>query len=305
MAQKTVIMIAGPTAVGKTAVGIAVARHFGTEIISADSRQCYRELSIGVARPSADELTAVPHHFIASHSIQEPVTAATFEAYALDHAAALFERHDTVVMVGGTGLYLTAFAEGLDEIPAIPADLRLSTRMQYETRGLGWLQEEVRAADPLYFSRGEIQNPHRLLRALEVVRATGRSIVSFRTERSAERPFRIARIALELPRPLLYERINARVDAMMESGLLAEVEGLQQQRHLPALRTVGYSELFDHLDGTVTLAEAVERIKTNTRRYAKRQLTWFRKDDAFTWLAPDDESAIIAAAERDVRRPAD
>jgi tRNA dimethylallyltransferase len=292
MAQKTVIMIAGPTAVGKTAIAIEVARQSGAEIISADSRQCYRELRIGVARPSEEELAAVPHHFIASHSIYDSVTAATFEAYALDRAAALFEKGDTVVITGGTGLYLKAFAEGLDSIPEIPADVRTAIRAGYEENGLTWLQDEVRTADPLFFSTGEVANPHRLMRALEVVRATGESIGSFRTGERAGRPFAMIGIALDLPREQLYERINTRVDIMMQNGLLAEVAALTNVRHLGALRTVGYAELFDHLDGKATLVDAVERIKTNTRRYAKRQLTWFRKQPLFVPFSPNDRVGI-------------
>ncbi|HEY1020710.1 MAG TPA: tRNA (adenosine(37)-N6)-dimethylallyltransferase MiaA [Flavisolibacter sp.] len=292
ISKKKVIIIAGPTAVGKTAVGIAVAKHFGTEIISADSRQCYREMAIGVARPSKAELAEVPHHFIASHSIHEKLTAATFEAYALEKASEIFNRADDLVMVGGTGLYIKAFTDGMDAIPAVPADVHDRVLEGYRQNGLSWLQEKVQILDPQFFRQGEILNPQRLMRALEVVETTGKSILSFRTGEKKERPFAVIKIALELPREQLYQRINHRVDNMMEQGLLNEVRSLQPFHHLNALQTVGYKELFDHLAGKYSLAEAVEAIKRNTRHYAKRQLTWFRKDNEYRWLPPDATEVI-------------
>lgn len=290
----SVLVIAGPTAVGKTAVAIEVARHFGTEIISADSRQCYRELSVGVARPDKEELAKVPHHFIASHSIQQEVTAAGFADYAMEVAHRLFKQHDQVVMAGGTGLYIRAFCEGLDDIPDVSAELREQIQDMYVKNGLGWLQAEVAAKDPLFYQKGEILNPQRLMRALEVVEATGQSILSFHTGQQQERPFRSIRIALELPREELYERINRRVDKMMEAGLLEEVRSLYTYRSLNALQTVGYAELFSYLDGTHTLERAVELIKQNTRRYAKRQLTWLRRMTDLQWFHPADTNGIIA-----------
>lgn len=289
-----VLVIAGPTAVGKTAVAIDVARHFGTEIISADSRQCYHELNVGVARPDADELQQVRHHFIASHSIQQEVTAAGFADYAMDVAHHLFQQHDQVVLAGGTGLYIRAFCEGLDDIPDVPAELREQIQEEYAQKGLSWLQAEVAAKDPLFYQKGEMQNPQRLMRALEVTAATGQSILSFHTGQQQERPFRSIRIALELPREELYERINLRVDKMMEAGLLEEVRSLYPYRTLNALQTVGYTELFAYLDGTHSLERAVELIKQNTRRYAKRQLTWLRRMTDLQWFHPADTTGIIS-----------
>ncbi len=290
--SKTIIIIAGPTAVGKTSVAINVAKHFGTEIISADSRQCYKELSIGVARPSTYELAAVPHHFIASHSIQQKVTAATFEEYALQKAMELFQMHDRVVMVGGTGLYIKAFAEGLDAIPKVPEDLHKQVVSGYEENGTVWLQDQIKSLDPLFWQSGEIQNPQRLMRALEVVKATGGSIINFQKGAKKQRPFNISKIALELPKEKLHQNINARVDKMMDEGLLDEVISLQPHQHLNALQTVGYKELFSCLKEETSLNVAIEAIKTATRQYAKRQLTWFRKNKEYTWLPPDAEAVI-------------
>lgn len=290
--QKTVIVIAGPTAVGKTAVAIDVARHFGTEIISADSRQCFQELAIGVARPSADELAAVPHHFIASHSVQEKVTAAIFEDYALKKAAVLFQRRNVVVMVGGTGLYIKAFAEGMDHIPEVPDAVHNDVIASYQEHGLDWLQAQVQTLDPLFWARGETQNPQRLMRALEVVKTTGQSITAFQKGEKKHRDFTVVKIALELPKEALHGNINRRVDAMMDAGLLNEVTSLLPYRQVNALQTVGYKELFAYLDGQTTLDAAVDAIKQNTRQYAKRQLTWFRKDKQYQWMAPEAEAVL-------------
>lgn len=287
--QKTVIIIAGPTAVGKTAVAIAVAKQLDTEIISADSRQCYTELNIGVARPLADELAQVPHHFIASHSIIAKVTAAVFEQYALEKVYGLFKKFDTVVMTGGTGLYLKAFCEGLDAVPDVPDEIHQEVKTAYENNGLVWLQEEVKRTDPLFFAKGEIQNPHRLMRALEVILATGTSIETFKTGSKKARDFNIIKTALHLPKGELHTNINTRVDSMIAEGLVDEVKSLIPYKYLNALQTVGYTEIFDFLDGKITLNEAIEAIKKNTRRYAKRQLTWFRKDTRYNWFAPHPE----------------
>lgn len=284
--RKKIIIIGGPTAVGKTAVAIETALHFGTEIISADSRQCYRELNIGVARPSAAELRKVPHHFIASHSVTEKINAAYFENWALQKVQALFQQYDTVVMVGGTGLYIKAFCEGFDAIPEIPASIRESISNRYEERGLQWLQDEVQQQDPLFYASGEIKNPHRLMRALEVMEATGSSITAFQKGNKETRDFDIEKIGLELPRELLYDNINRRVDSMMEAGLPDEARSLLPYRSLQALNTVGYKELFQYFDGAISLDEAVAAIKQHTRQYAKRQLTWFKKDPEFQWIVP-------------------
>jgi len=287
-----VIVIAGPTAVGKTSVAIEIAKNFQTEIISADSRQCYRELNIGVARPSEEELKQVKHYFIASHSIQEKITAAGFENYALEKVNEIFRDKDVVVMVGGTGLYIKAFSEGMDEIPDVPEKLRTEIVDQYRQNGLEWLQNEVAALDPKFYDKGEIKNPHRLLRALEVFKATGRSIMDFRRGEKKKRDFEIVKIALQLPKEQLHQRIDYRVDKMMEGGLLEEVRTLLPYQHLNALQTVGYKELFGYLNGERDLATAIDLIKRNTKQYARRQMTWFKKDTACQWMAPDAEEII-------------
>lgn len=289
----TVIAVVGPTAVGKTALSIQLAQRFHTEILSADSRQCYRELNIGVARPSDQELQLVPHHFIASHSIQDEVTAADYESFALDCSSRIFQAHDQLVLVGGTGLYLKAFATGLDPIPEVEPEIRRQVIDLYSNKGIEALQAELTALDPSYSQEGEMQNPQRMMRALEVVRATGQSILTFRTGAEKLRPFVVRWVGLELPREELIRRIDLRVDGMMQSGLLDEVKALYPHRSLNALQTVGYRELFDHLDGTCSLEEAVERIKISTRQYAKRQMTWFRKMPGVHWFHPSDEAGLF------------
>jgi tRNA dimethylallyltransferase len=291
--NKTCIIISGPTAVGKTSVAIQVARHFGTEIISADSRQCFKELNIGVAKPSAEELAAVKHHFINSHSIHEEINAAGFERYALQAAQSIFQHHDIAIMTGGTGLYIKAFCEGIDEIPPVLPGIREKIMAALEHSGLAWLQQQVKEQDPLYYATGEIQNPQRLMRALEVVQSTGKSIRHFQQGKKIERNFRIIKTTLELPKEELHRNINHRVDDMMAQGLLQEVTTLMPWRGLNALQTVGYTELFDYLHGKSTLEQAVESIKKNTRQYAKRQMTWFRRDKDIAWFSPQDVSGII------------
>lgn len=282
----TVVIVVGPTAVGKTAAAVRLARQLKTEIISADSRQCYRELNIGVAKPSGAELAAVRHYFIDSHSIADDVNAATFEELALEWTMGIFRHSPVAVMVGGTGLYIRAFTNGLDAIPPVDQNIRGHIRQHYEEHGLGWLQGEVQKYDPEFYAVGEIQNPQRLMRALEVRMSTGQSILSFRNRQPRPRPFKIRTIGLTLPREQLNQRIDQRVDQMMASGLLAEVEGLLPYRDHNALQTVGYKELFRYLDGHYTLEAAVGAIKTNTRQYAKRQLTWFHRDLSVEWVEP-------------------
>jgi len=283
----TCIIIVGPTAVGKTALAIQVAQHFSTEIISADSRQCFKELNLGVAKPSAEELQLVKHHFINSHSINDTLNAAIFEQYALGKAKEIFKQHDIAVMVGGTGLYIKTFADGIDEVPVINLSIREQIIADFEWEGLEWLQKEVATKDPLYFEKGETKNPQRLMRALEVKLSTGKSIIEFQTQQKRNRDFNIIRIGLEIPKEELHKKINSRVDAMMHNGLLEEVKSLVPYKDLNALQTVGYRELFGHLIGDLTLIDAVEAIKINTRQYAKRQLTWFKKDEEVSWCAPD------------------
>lgn len=295
--KKTIIVVAGPTAVGKTALAIQLAEHFKTSILSADSRQCYRELNIGVAKPTPEELQQVPHYFINSHSIHDQVDVAVYEQYALQTLQLLFAEKDVVIVVGGTGLYIRALCEGIDAMPEIPDATRQQVRQGFYTGGLAWLQQQVQLLDPLFFSSGEIQNPHRLMRALEFVMATGQSIKSFQRGKPVERPFNIIKIGLVLPRELLIARVHQRVDSMMELGLAEEAKSLLPYQNLQALQTVGYRELFDHYNGICSLEAAVEFIKTNTRQYAKRQMTWFKKDTAIHWFSPDDSTEIISYTE--------
>ncbi len=292
---------------------IRLAEQLQTQIISADSRQCYRELNIGVAKPSAAELKAVHHYFIDSHSIREEVNAAVFEQLALQWAADIFRDYTTgvspasvlppgdsptAVMVGGTGLYIKAFTDGLDDIPPVDPALRDRLHQQYQQEGIPWLRQEISRLDPIFFAEGETFNPHRLLRALEVRLSTGRSILSFRSGTPRQRPFLIRKIGLELPKEELHRRIHDRVDSMIQQGLLEEVKDLLPYRTHKALQTVGYKEIFDYLDGACSFDEAVANIKTNTRRYAKRQLTWFKKDPSVQWMDP--EKALTQAASRKI-----
>jgi len=288
MASKTVFIIAGPTAVGKTAVAIALAKRLGTSIVSADSRQCYKEMTIGTAKPSADELASVPHYFIDTFPVTEEITAAAYEHLSLQYLETIFETRDTAVVCGGTGLYIKALCEGLDEMPETDNEAELQVNKSYETGGLPWLQQALAEEDPAFFSVAETQNPARLLRALIFKRSTGRSIVDFRTGVKKQRPFQVIKCALTLPRPVLYDRINHRVDQMVKDGLIDEVRSLQTYSLLKNLQTVGYTELFDYLAGKWDLPTAIDKIKQHTRNYAKRQLTWFRKDEEYTWLDAAD-----------------
>jgi tRNA dimethylallyltransferase len=294
MSLKTVIIITGPTASGKTELAMGIASHFNTSIISADSRQCYRELNIGVAKPDSGQLEQVKHFFINSHSIQEEVNAAIFESLAIQWCEEIFSNRDTVVMSGGTGLYIKAFRDGLDEIPVIDEGLRKKILENYQNRGMEWLQETVKHADPLFYASGETANPQRSMRALEVIQSTGRSIISFRSQQKKPRPFRILEFGIRLPRKELYQRINSRVDHMMELGLLDEVKSLLPDQHLNALQTVGYTELFDFLQGKCSLEASISQIKQNTRHYAKRQMTWLNKNNNLVWLEDDFLNKIIS-----------
>lgn len=288
----TVYVIAGPTAVGKTAIAIALAQRLGTSIISADSRQCYREMNIGTAKPTDEELQAVKHYFINSHSITEHLTTADYERLALEYLDKIFEQTNTAVVCGGTGLYIKSLCEGIDPMPEVDAGIEAEVNQQYKDNGIEWLQQCIRDEDPAFYESGEVQNPVRMLRALTFVRSTGKSIMKYRTGNKKKRPFNIVKIALDLPREVLYERINKRVDIMMEEGQLEEAKRLYPQRDIKNLQTVGYSELFDYIDGKYDLPTSIEKIKQHTRNYAKRQLTWFRKDKEFQWLQADDPAVV-------------
>lgn len=282
--SKTVYIIVGPTAVGKTALAIQLAKHFQTEIISADARQCYKELSIGVARPSHEELNQVPHHFIANHSIHEIVNASVFENEALNISEKLFQQKEHIVMVGGTGLYIKAFCEGLDDIPSIDPSVRTSIIQSYESNGLIWLQNELAQKDPAYWEQAEQENPHRLMRALEVYIGLGKSILSYQCHQKKQRPFTVKLIGLEMDRSLLYERINTRVEQMVAHGLEKEVQSLLPQFSLNALQTVGYREWLPYFNQEQSLERVIAAIQQNTRQYAKRQMTWFKKDPTVQWF---------------------
>jgi len=284
--KPTVYIVVGPTAVGKTAYAIKLAQKLKTEIISADARQCYKELNIGVARPSELELATVPHHFIASHSIVETVNAGVFEQYALAKTETLLTQYGSVVMVGGTGLYIKAFVEGMDQIPTIDPAIRLQIQEDVSIKGMDWLQAQIQKMDPEYWAmadQGEQQNTQRLSRALEVMIGTGQSILHFQQQQKKTRPFNIQKIGLELPREQLYERINQRVLQMVEAGLEEEVKSLLPQFHLNALQTVGYQEWLPYFKGEQSRDEVIQAIQQNTRRYAKRQMTWFKKDTSIEW----------------------
>jgi tRNA dimethylallyltransferase len=295
MFPKTVIIITGPTASGKTALAMELAMHFNTSIISADSRQCFRELHIGVAKPSPAQLSAVRHFFVNSHSILEEVNASIFESLALSWCEETFSGTDTLIMCGGTGLYIKAFREGLDEIPPIDEGIRKKITDQYHDQGILWLQQSVQHSDPLFYESGEMTNPQRMMRALEVIQSTGKSIMTYRKLKKRQRNFRLLEFGIRVPRKELYLRIDDRVDEMMRTGLLEEAGSLLPYQHLNALQTVGYTELFQHLQGKSGLEESVSLIKQNTRHYAKRQITWLNKNEHLIWLENDFKKNILDA----------
>jgi tRNA dimethylallyltransferase len=292
--QKRLIVLVGPTAVGKTTVAIEIAHHFNSEIISADSRQIYRELVIGTAKPTDQELQAGPHHFINSHSIHDDYDAAQYgeEALALIHK--LFELHNYLVVCGGSGLYIKALLHGFDDIPEVPDEIRDQLIDEFEAKGLLWLQNKMRELDPNHFANLDQKNPVRLMRALEVRIATGKSISSFRSATRKEHPFSIIKIGLELDRSVLYKRIDDRMDAMIQAGLFEEAKSLVAFKNLNALQTVGYREIFEHLEGKYDRVEAVRLLKRNSRRYAKRQLTWFKRDEEITWFKPNQLNEMLS-----------
>jgi tRNA dimethylallyltransferase len=294
VSNKTLIVIVGPTAIGKTSLAIQLARHFKTEIISADSRQFFKEMEIGTAKPSVEELAAAPHHFINSHSIQTLFSTGDFEIEAMKTITSLFKNHDQVVMVGGSGLYINAVCNGLDDLPETDLSVRERLNHVFAEQGLEEIKNQLRAADPEYYDKVDQANPQRMIRGLEFFLSTGTKLSSHLTNSKKVRPFKILKIGLNMDRSLLYQQINHRVDLMMEAGLLDEVRRLAPHKGLNALNTVGYSELFQYLDAELTLQEAVEQIKQNTRRFAKRQLTWFRKDPDTQWFEPNAYPAILS-----------
>ena len=294
MPIKRLLVVVGPTGSGKTDLSIRLALHYGAPILSTDSRQVYRGMPIGTAQPSADQLQAIEHHFIASHDLTDNLNCGEYEVQALARLTELFADHDWVVAVGGSGLYVRALCEGMDDLPQADEPLRRKLEHRLAEEGLGALAEELRELDPEYCRTADLNNPARVMRALEVCLQTHIPYSRQRTGERRPRPFEIVKIGIDLPRDVLYDRINRRVDRMLADGLEAEARALYPYRELNALKTVGYREFFDYFDGRIGYDEAVELIKRNSRRYAKRQLTWFRRDSEIRWFAPDDDAAIIA-----------
>lgn len=281
------ISVVGPTAIGKTSLAIALAQAFSSEIISADSRQFFKEMKVGTAVPSMEELSAVKHHFIQQTSISKSYSVGDFEREAIEKMEHLFLKHPILFMVGGSGLYVDAVNKGLDKFPKVDPSIRSQLNEEFNKNGLISLQKRLQQLDSSYFKKVDLQNPQRVIRALEVCIASGEPYSRFLNQTHEKRNFTSIKIGLTAPRELIYERINHRVDLMMEDGLLAEVEKLYPYKNLNALNTVGYKELFQYIDGEKSLPDAVEEIKKNTRRFAKRQLTWFRKDQGITWFQHD------------------
>jgi tRNA dimethylallyltransferase len=292
MSQKTLIVVLGPTAIGKTSLAIRLAQKFQAEIISADSRQFYREMNIGTAKPTIEDLSNVQHHFINSHHINETFSVGDFEKIGLEKLSEIFQTKDVAVLVGGSGLYLNAICTGFDELPRANPAIRIRLNQQLKEEGISILQKQLETLDPEYYIKVARDNPQRLIRALEVCISTGNTFSSYHQGKTKIRDFRIIKIGLNTVREALYKRINDRVDQMIEAGLVNEVKSLTSYRDFNALNTVGYTELFDFLDGNITLEHAIELIKQNTRRFAKRQLTWFRKDDEIRWFETDQYPEI-------------
>ena len=293
MNTKTLIIVLGPTAIGKTSLSIQLAKHFNTEIISADSRQFYKELLIGAAPPSAKELSEVKHHFIQHLSVSQDYNVGKFEEDAIVKIEELFTKNDKVIVVGGSGLYIDAICKGFDKMPETPSEIREEVISLYKKNGIEFLQNEVQQKDPVFYNEVDRNNPQRLLRALEVMYSTNKTFSSFRNKKDKKRNFKIIKIGLETDRELLYNRINERVDIMMENGLLHEVKSLTHFKNKNSLQTVGYKELFEHLEGKITLEEALNKIKQNSRRFAKRQITWFKKNNSTTYFSAENLDEII------------
>ncbi len=291
--NKFLIVLIGPTGIGKSKLAIKLAQHLQTEIISSDSRQIFRELSIGTAVPGQKELKTIPHHFIHSHSIHDYYNASKFEIEALNKIDELFNAHSSVVMTGGSMLYIDAVCKGIDDLPTVDPKLRKELIEDFEKNGIEHLRLQLKKLDPVYYEQVDLKNPKRLLHALEICLMTGKPYSSFRTENIKERPFKIIKIGLNMDREKLYDRINNRVDQMIVEGLEEEARKVYEHRTLNSLNTVGYKELFAYFDGETTFEKAIELIKRNTRHYARKQLTWFRKDQEIKWFQPEQEKEII------------
>ena len=293
MNTKTLIVVLGPTAIGKTSLSIYLAKHYNTDIISADSRQFYKELLIGAAPPSEEELDEVQHHFIQHLSVTEDYNVGQFEEDAIQKLEDLFTEKDKVILVGGSGLYIDSICKGFDKMPDISAYIREKVIEMYHEKGVEFLQKEVKEKDPVFYNEVDKNNPQRLMRALEVIYSTNKTFSSFRKKTNKKRNFKIIKIGLHTDREILYNRINSRVELMINNGLLKEVESLIPYKNKNSLKTVGYKELFQYFEGIYTLTEAVEKIKQNTRRFAKRQITWFKKDSKINYFYPEDTQEII------------
>lgn len=291
--DKTLIVITGPTAVGKTRLCIDLAKHFGIPIINADSRQIYKELKIGTASPTDEERHEVKHYFVGTLSLEDYYSASLYEQQVMALLGTMYKTHDYALMAGGSMMYIDAVCNGIDDIPTIDDETRKTMKRRLQEEGLECLCKELRQRDPEYYEIVDRQNPKRVVHALEICTMTGKTYTSFRKRERKQRPFRIIKIGLNRERQELYDRINARVDEMMEKGFLEEAKGLYSQKYLNALNTVGYKELFGYFEGQWMLEEAIERIKGNTRRYARKQLTWYKKDEQIKWFHPDQEEDII------------
>lgn len=298
--DKTLISIVGPTGSGKTDLSIAVAQHYSAPIISTDSRQFYRGIPIGTAQPDAEQLTAVDHHFIASHEITDEFNCGAYEVAALQRLKELFKHYNIVVAVGGSGLYIRALCEGMDEMPETDAELRKELANKLQQHGLEPLVEQLRELDEVTYNTIDRKNPARVLRALEICLTTGLPCSQIRTGERHQRDFNIVKIGVDMPRDILYDRINRRVDIMMQQGLEAEAQSVAHLRHCNSLQTVGYREMFDYFDGKATREEAVELIKRNSRRYAKRQMTWFRRDSEISWFSPAEIDEMVVFLENKI-----
>jgi len=299
---KFLIILLGPTGVGKTDLSIELAKYYHTEIISCDSRQIYKEMSIGTAVPDQQTLESVPHHFIQSHSIHDYYNASKFEIEVLEKLELLFQKKEIVVMTGGSMMYIDALCKGIDDLPEVDEELRKSLTQRLESEGIESLRNELRYHDPIYYNQVDLRNPKRILHALEICLMTGSPYSSFRTNQPKKRPFHIIKLGLNLDREVLYTRINERVEKMFREGLEIESLNLYPFRHLNSLNTVGYRELFDYFDGNITLTEAREKIKANSRKYARKQLTWFRRDPEITWFTPAMKDEIIEFTNRQLQQ---